>query len=316
MGWAGMAKVGIIDIGSNSVLLLIAEINEKKIKPLHQEYAITRIAEGLFTTGEISERALKRTLTAVKQMVQNCKNLNAEIRIFITEPLRIAKNAEYVNQQFVSEVGVPIQVLSQKEEALFAYLGATYAISNKDEHSNLVVDLGGASTELVLGQKEKIVQWKSLPLGAVKITDEYNLRDPKSSASLDLIFQKVKEEYQKGIFALNQEMAVEAIFIGGTITTLASIDLSLEKYQEELVDGHQFSFERIKEMLYFLGEKDTSERFTIKGMERGREDVIVGGIIGILAIMDIYGLPGIKVSTKGPRHGAIVWYYLKNRSIV
>jgi len=304
--------VASIDIGTNTVLLLIAEINNEKrfIKPILNEYRIPRIGKGLFPGLPISEEKVSELIEILSEYKNIAKKFNCKkIILTATHAFRIASNAKEIITRIKQLLNLEIKVITGNEEAKYSFLGVT---STLDKHSNvLVIDVGGGSTEIVMGKNNEIFFSGSFKIGAVSATERFlhNYVPRKNEIG------EMEKEIQNIFLKLTEFKFIPdyAIAIAGTPTTLACINFGLETFQEDKIEG---SLLNINEMSSLVNEisKMSSESILAKykSVVKGREDVLFAGSFILLNLMKILRLEKISVSSKGIRYGAIVQLFFNS----
>lgn len=270
-------RVGVIDVGSNSVRLLLAENWVKSLKVA----TVTKLAEGLDGSGALSQAGMKRTLDVICEYVDVCnKYLVDSVYAFGTEALRKATNSVEFIGQVERETGVKIEVIDGEMEAQLGLLGA---LKGRDGG---LIDLGGASLEVTVQKSGKVVYAKSLPIGVVRMKDRLNQ------------FGGQAIDYAKGIIeGFNDLTNVENwTIIGGSATQLKSIDLALDEYDAEMVNGQVFTLGRVREMAQMLKGKSVQEIAQLKGSSKSRAETIYGGAVIIYLVMDMLAIKQVTVS--------------------
>ena len=269
----------IIDIGSNSVRLMMyrGELITPKI------IRTTMLAENLQNTGFLSNEAMARTLQAIVFFVEKAKTENADtIRIFGTEAMRSAKNAGDFRLEIEKATALPVTILSGNEEAKLGLLGVYNAFKPSNEIT--VVDIGGASVEVIRGDDKRVTYVKSLPLGVARLK---NMAGDNRSDIEKLVKSRLHEF---GIIS-----GIEGIAIGGTATTLASIALNQSTYNPYEIHGYELSLgvlDKIATKLFNC--KNIPEMFPTVSPQRAK--VIPHGAIMLLYLIDFLGLDSITVS--------------------
>jgi exopolyphosphatase/guanosine-5'-triphosphate,3'-diphosphate pyrophosphatase len=293
-------KYASIDIGTNTVLLMIAEIRGR-IEELYDTATITRLGEGLKQTGNLSAEAMERTLNALRhyKMIAD-KNQVEEILCVGTAALREAKNRDSFLELVSKELSFPIHVISEHDEAYYTYLSVRQGISEKT-HDMVIIDVGGGSTEIIFGNRNNFIDYVSLPVGSVKLTEMFIKNDPpfddEIRALRDFIKSILKFPFGKGVESV--------IGTAGTITTLGSIGQGFREWEKKRIHGLRLHRERIDDVVYHLLAKTASERAQIPGMEKGREDIIPQGIILLQEIMKYLGADELLIDANGVRHGIL-----------
>jgi len=297
--------VASIDIGTNTILLLIARIsNDSQIETLLNEYRIPRIGKGLLPGEKITDEKVKELFAVLEDYSEIIKRYNCKrIIVTATNAFRIAANGAQIANEIRKKFNQDVKIVTGFEEARLSYLGAISGINTAREM--LVIDIGGGSTELTFGKGTEMSFRESFKTGVVSASEKYFLNDPplkteieKFRNELSVLFKKLK----------NLAYAPEsAIALAGTPTTLACIKKNLEQFDENLVEGSILSCQDIEEVITLLAElsiKEIQNKF--KTIVNGREDLILSGAIILLFIMKLLNIDNVIVSTKGIRFGAII----------
>lgn len=303
-------RIASIDIGSNTVLLLIAETDDKRItKSLLNKYRMPRISKGLTSSNNISESKVAELFEVLNEYHSDIKNFNCEkVILTATAGFRKAANSVEISKMVKDRFGYVVETIDGDKEALYSFLGASSEI--KPTKDRLIIDIGGGSTELIYGNNDQLKYTKSFPFGAVNLTEQFVDNFPVSESA----FNKLKTEINS-IFAEIKNYIPEnvtSIAVAGTPTTLSSINKNLKTYLEKEVE---YSVLKIDEI--FSMAKDfqplTPEEILMKYGEivKGRNDVIMTGALILYSIMNILGISEIICSGKGIRYGAI-HYFLNN----
>lgn len=278
---------GVIDIGSNSVRLMLSD----GVNALSKENVITRIAEGQGEDSMLKDTAIERTALAVSFYANKAKTLGADkILIFATAAVRKAKNKSKFLDRVKELCGITVDVVSGEKEADIGFLGAAGGIDGG------VIDIGGASSEIIVKKSGKLLYSKSLNVGCVSINNDFGQDKDKIEEYLN----KKIEEY--GEVPLSNFYA-----IGGTATSLCAIAQDLKEYSKDKVDGFLLSREQVDELVVKLSRMTISERKDIPCLQKGRGEVILGGAILLSIIMKKLGINYITVSEKDNLEG-----YLKD----
>lgn len=273
-----------MDIGTNSTRLLI--LSQGKI--LHQELTITRIGQGLKEFGKIQEVPLERTIKALKKYKEKFSTYKVEkYHLIATSAMRDALNKEEVIKRIKDQTGFDTEIISGQREAELSYLGATADFPGK----NLVIDIGGGSTEVVFPTNDDVTRemkltYTSTNLGGVRLKE-----DPE-------LLEKASFLFSENIPMAQNFTAFNLIGVGGTITTLAAIKLALEEYQWEKIHGLILTIEEIKEIYQKLKGLSLAQRKKVPGLEPERADIIVYGIEILLVFMEQYKFTTIRASDK------------------
>jgi len=292
---------GAIDIGTNAVLLLIAVEEAGRFREVADLSTITRLGEGLLKTRRLSEEAMGRTIAALEKYRMALDAHHGEIVCaFGTSALREAENRDEFIEMAHRRTGFDVKVFSEYEEAYYTYLSV-----NPDPAilgGNLtVVDIGGGSTEITRGTRERFIDYASLPVGTVKLTELFVKHDPPARAELEGLACFVRELLPgKGTWA-----DCTVVGMAGTMTTLAAMILGLEGFRKERIHGLSISLSTLDEWVGRLSGMSIAERRALPGIEPGREDLLLQGMILMREIVASLGTDSFVVSTYGARYGVL-----------
>jgi len=297
--------VASIDIGTNTVLLLIAEVSkDNKLTTILNEYRIPRIGKGLLPGEPIAENKVKELFSVLSEYESIIKkNECKQVLVTATNALRIASNNKIISEEIWEQLNWKVNIVSGEDEAYLSYLGAVSDIL--EEAEALVIDIGGGSTELIFGNNSVIKYKNSFHTGVVSCTERFLKDDPPTLEQLQEFEQHLDNVFRK-LSSLNYAPAI-AIALAGTSTTLACMNLNIKNYDEELIEGHILKFNEIyniKDDIRRLSSSELLKSYNL--VVKGREDLILAGSIILLKIMDLLKIDKVRVSTKGIRYGAIL----------
>jgi len=295
-----------IDIGSNTVRLLIASVGQGTIEPVCYFRKITRLAGGLAEDTGLAPAAIARTLTALLEIREILFRHGIENpRAVGTEALRKACNGRDFVQEVGRTAGFHLEIIDGPTEARLSCLGVLSAIHPLPDKC-LIFDIGGGSTEFIFWQKGKIKFQASYPLGVVRLSESG--QDPeKQNDILTRILATVEQDLQNvGFFAEILEPEVLLVGTAGTVTTLAAIDLEMRQYEREKINNHILSYDKLDQMLPVLAKLPLGEREKIPGMEEGRGDLIVPGLRTVLSLMTLFHKDSLVVSDAGLLEGILL----------
>ena len=309
-----------IDIGTNTLRLLIAEIGPALYHEIDSDRRITRLGQDLDRTGVLSRDARERSTKALAEFNARIKKHAAcQIDAVGTSALRKASNS----QEFITEVkqrtGLDIRVIPGEDEARLTLLGVSRALRNASSgeksplSSAFVIDIGGGSTEVIITHPGGESIATSLPLGAVYLTERFILHDPPSGEELERLRRSVREALEQQSVLLRPGPACVFVGTAGTITTLAAMDRKLAVYDPDQINRSMLTRSTIEGMVRMLSESTLKERRDLPGLERGREDIILAGAIVTQEIMERFGFTTILVSDWGLREGIVFDLYEKHK---
>lgn len=305
-------NIASIDIGTNTVLLLIAEVDpvNLNLKPLLNIHRMPRLGKGVndgSMIGSDKVDELKRILllyrnTAVEFNVQ-------KIIVTATNVFRIASNARNICKEIEKEFDLKINIVSGEEEARLAFLGA---ISTTDDHKEfLVIDIGGGSTEIIVGTRDCFTYRKSFQIGAVSATEMFLSNDPPDQVEI-----KRLEQYLLSTFSELKKLHTDgyySIAIAGTPTTLACIKNNLTDFNDKVIERSELNLSEVRNIIDTLS-KMTSRQIDEKWKKimRGRADIILAGSLILFNLMKLMRLDKLYTSSRGIRYGAVIQFLSDN----
>lgn len=294
-----------IDLGTNTARLLIGADENGKIVRHHVARSITRLGGGFSKESGISQEASDRTVTAMKEFSAIINEFRVtEVRAVATSAVRDAVNRDEFCLAVRSASGIELEVISGDEEGRLTLSGVISGLDVVPDKM-LVFDVGGGSTEYTAAEKGKIIFTQSLPLGVVRLTEgkgSIEAISDKIDRELKLLFYEINSA---GISALLKDATL--IATAGTATTLAAIDIGLTDYDYSKVNNHILNDVRIRAIFNRLSPLSPSERLRqIIGLEQGREDLIIAGVLLTLKSMEMFGSKSLKVSDFGLLEGIML----------
>lgn len=300
-----MTRVASIDIGTNTIRLLIADTDEtKKLKRILSKKNITRLGEGFIKKKEISSKATQRSIKVLEKYLNLVNEYSAKKTFAVaTSAVREAANKNEFLMEVHRNTGLEIQVVSEKEEASMTLTGVL-SIINEVEGKALVIDIGGGSAEFIIIEDKTLITTHSLDLGAVYLTERFIHSDPPTPLELE----NLREFVDKRLSFLPWVGLSFSSLLGtaGTITTLAAIDQEMSIYDPEKINKYVLTREAVKSIYNSLKSLNRVERCLTTGLEMGREDIILAGAVVVLNIMETLNLNEITVSDFGLLEGIII----------
>lgn len=297
-----LKRVASIDIGTNTILLLIAEVEGDKLKPLFEKETIVRLGEGLHKNGVLSDEAMGRGYQTLAQYLERCRDMEVqEIFAAGTSALREATNSENFLEMIKEKINLLIEIISGEEEAQLSFLAVVKDLREK-EKTILVVDVGGGSTEFILGKGNRILQSVSLPLGSVRLTEQFLISDPVQKNE----WKKMEGEIQKLFSNIpHPKESFSMVAVGGTATTLASVEQGLKEFVFEKIHHFVLKKEALKNQLLLYQSKTINERKKISGLPPARADVILAGGTILSMTMEELRCSSVLISCHGVRYGLL-----------
>jgi exopolyphosphatase/guanosine-5'-triphosphate,3'-diphosphate pyrophosphatase len=275
-------RVAAVDLGTNTTRLLVADVDDGRIDEVHRETRITRLGEGVDARGRLLPLPIARVRNALSDYRRTLEGLGAQRTLAVaTSAVRDAENGEAFLGEIEWSYGFATRLLSGTEEALLTRRGVD------PKPGTLVVDIGGGSTELIVDDFHV-----SLDIGAVRYTERFVHTDPPDPQELD--------ECARAVHAILEELvqvkAQSAIGVAGTVTTLAALDLGLERYDRKRVHAHRLTTAGARTQLERLAALPLHQRRELPAIEPDRAPVIVAGAVILVSILDHFGLEEIDVS--------------------
>jgi exopolyphosphatase/guanosine-5'-triphosphate,3'-diphosphate pyrophosphatase len=287
-------RVGVVDVGTNSVRVLIADGDGTTLRDVERHLAITRLGEGVDRDRLLGEKPLRRTVAAIAGYVELCRARRAEaIRLIATSAVRDAANRDGFIDAVRRATGIEPVILTGDQEARLGFLGATIDVDAPGPY--LVVDIGGGSTELVRGTTEA-ERFISLDIGSVRLTERHIHNDPPKPDELDAVAADADPELEHAARALGEDRAGTMLGLAGTITTVCAIALGLKGYDRDAIHHSHLSIEQIGEVRARLAAMTSEERRALPAMPPGREDVIIAGVVILERVMHRFAFGECLVS--------------------
>lgn len=303
-----ITRIASIDIGTNTILMLIADVDENRnLKIIGDYHSIARLGEHLDQSGIISPEAEQRTIEILKYYRSEFEHYNVD-KVFAvaTSAMRKAKNSTMVKLTLEQALGNQIIIIDGETEAVISFLG-----SIEDDSSSAVLDIGGGSSEVIIGKKGKIEFKASLNIGAVTITENFFNENPPKKNKIDEASNVIKSTFQ----SINPKLFSGKVYaVAGTPTTLAMCALGLREYDRNLIHNYFLelkTIQKFREIFSSLTVDEIIERYCIHPM---RADVILAGTLILENFCDYFGLKGVIVSDKGLRYGVINYFFCQKLS--
>ena len=295
-------KVASIDIGTNTILLLIAKVEGGRIHPLHEIETVTRLGEGLQKNGILLQQAMDRSIQTLAQYLKRSQEMGVqEIAAAGTSALREAKNSQDFLKLAKGKLGLSIEVISGEEEARLSFLAVARDLQEWEKPIH-VVDIGGGSTEFILGKGDQIDQWVSLPIGSVRFKEEFLHSDPVQEEEWEKMERKIRESL---VNVPHPQETASMVAVGGTATTLASVEQGLEDFVAGKIHRFVLGREALKNQLLLYRSKTIEERKKIPGLPPARADVILAGGAILYLAMEELRCPAVLISCHGVRYGLL-----------
>ncbi len=289
-------RAAVIDLGSNSIRLLVAELSVGFVASVHRDMVTTRLGRGVARNRRLDEKSMTDTLSVLTYFMNKVKSKQGEsIWAFGTSALREAKNSnDFLDR--VRQIGLEVDILSGQEEAFLSFLGAKAGL--KLSGMTLVIDIGGGSTELVLGS-ERIEKNESLPMGAVSYTQIYFKSDPprhedivRARSAISELFVDFAEYYKQA----QNNSDITVVGVGGTLTTLSAMVQELKVYDTEKIHGYCLDKANVDRLLSKLLSSTINEKRKLSGLSPERADIVTAGVLIAQTIMQDLNISRVVVS--------------------
>lgn len=283
-------RIAVVDIGTNTTRLLVAEVDDGVVE-LDRRSTVTRLGEGVDRTGRLTDAAQLRVLDVLDEYAEAIELHGAERRVAVlTSAVRDAENGADFTERVRRDYGLDARTLSGDDEARLTFLGATAQRSGAA--SLLVADIGGGSTELVVGADGAVRDHVSTQNGVVRHTERHLHHDPPTAEELAALARDVHESLR----AVPFNRADAAVAVAGTPTQCAAIALELVPYDPVRVEGYVLTVQRLDAILDQVASVPLAERGKIPGLDPARAPVIVAGVLILQAVLAHFGLDRVEVS--------------------
>jgi exopolyphosphatase / guanosine-5'-triphosphate,3'-diphosphate pyrophosphatase len=296
-------RVAVVDIGTNSTRLLVADADDGRISELERRSTVTRLGRGVDTSKQLAAEAIEEVCNTVADYIEIYEGLRPEVVIAVaTSAVRDAENASAFIAELRERFALDARILDGAAEAQLTYRGAT--ADRQPADTTLVVDIGGGSTELVVGSDHEVTYFASLQAGVVRHSERHLISDPPEAAELEALADDVRGLLFAELARADYFTVSDGIAVAGTPTSLAAIDQELDPYDPDLVHGYRLSLDTVQRLCSILAAKTLDERLHLRGLHPGRAPTIVAGVLILIQVMRIFGLREVEVSEHDILYGA------------
>jgi exopolyphosphatase/guanosine-5'-triphosphate,3'-diphosphate pyrophosphatase len=296
-------RVAVVDIGTNSTRLLIADVEGTGVHEVERRTTVTNMGRGVDHSGLICSDAIEDVCRVIADYKARYEEMGAERTMaFATSAVRDAFNGEAFIAELRERFDLDARMLTGEEEAHLTYLGATS--HRPDQDATLVFDIGGGSTELIVGSGTEVGFHTSLQAGTIRQSERHLTSDPPNPHELEDLAADIRNLIDRAIAAQPEGKPVRAIAVAGTPTSLAAIDQALEPYDPGRVHGYHLGLQRVQRMLSRLSSLPLAERLRVPGLHPGRAPTIVAGTVILVQVMRAFGMREIEVSELDILHGS------------
>ncbi len=301
-----MSRIAAIDLGTNTVRIMVAERSGESFEQIFSDQVITRLGEGSHENGKLAPEAMKRTAEGVAGLVRNADSFRP-FKLFITatSAARDASNTGALDAMIHSATGVKLRIIPWEEEARLSLLGAKMVVGD-DIGRFILFDIGGGSTEYILSAGEGKPQAAGTNLGVVRLAETYITKHPVVDNEYNDMMKEINAKVDRAFTDIRAKGDETLVGTAGTVTSLAAIALRLVDYSPAKVNGYRLTKKIVEELRRKLFAMTLEERGRISHISGGREDLIVPGIGVILATMKRFGADSLIVSDYGIREGLIL----------
>lgn len=304
-----MSLKASIDIGTNTALLLVADVDNGKLSVVREEQRVPRLGKGVDREGMLSAESIERVLKVIREYQNLLSHDYPEIKQVIvtgTSAVRDASNRVELAKAIQVEPGWKLRILSGEEEAEWTFAGALSMLSQEHKYQkSVILDIGGGSTEVALGADHTVIDRYSFSMGSIRFTERYLTGDPPSQSEIERCREAVRREFDTHLFSVSPD--VQAVGVAGTVTSLAFILLNLAEYKPEQISNYLLQKNDVQQFIdYFSSHtvRQALEKWPV--VMEGRADVMLAGLLILEGFLSKYSLDSIRVSTGGIRHGAVL----------
>src|ERR1017187_507562 len=302
----------VIDVGTNSIKLLVADVRGHDVQPVHEESRQTRLGKGFYQTHRLQPETIAHTAAAVWEFAEIAREKNAgSIRVIATSAARDAVNPMDLTSSIFRASGLKTEIISGAREAEWAFRGVT-TDPELARQPLLLLDVGGGSTEFILGHDEEKSFAHSFPLGTVRLMEKFPHSDPPTRGEFNTCrdwlkhFLHAEVRPQLAPALKNEPGEIRLVGTGGTTSILARIENRLDRFDREKIERTVLDFDRIVAHRKRLWRLPLEERKEIPGLPKLRADVILTGVLIYEMVMEEFGFQQLRVSTRGLRFAAVM----------
>jgi exopolyphosphatase/guanosine-5'-triphosphate,3'-diphosphate pyrophosphatase len=304
----------VIDVGTNSIKLLVADVTGRDVQPVGEDSRQTRLGKNFYDTHRLQPDAIQHTAEAVAEFAKTAREKNAaSIRVIATSAARDAVNADDLTAAIRGASGLRVEIISGEREAEWAFQGVTTDVELAKQPL-LLLDVGGGSTEFILGRGEQKHFAHSFPLGTVRLLEKFPHSDPPTRGEFTtcrdwlkkFLHGEVRPQLEPVLRRENNSGEIQLVGTGGTTSILARMKKKLDRFDREKIERTVLSFEQVVAHRKNLWKLPLAERKEIPGLPKLRADVILTGVVIYETVMEEFGFKQLRVSTRGLRFAAVM----------
>jgi len=290
-------RVGVVDIGTNSTRLLAADVDGGRVREVERLTRVTRLGEGLEAGGKLGEEPRRRVLATLDEYREAIERHACDATTgVLTSAVRDAANGADFADEIQRRYDFDARTIDGETEARLTFLGATAGSQAAASRPTLVIDIGGGSTELVVGRDGEVSFHASTAVGVVRQTERHLHDDPPAPEQLQSLVADVRATIDEAVPARVRDSAALAIAVAGTATSAAAIDLELEPYDASRVEGHVLELGELEMLLSRLAAAPLEDRRRVAGLHPDRAPTIVAGVAILIEALRLFGLDEVTVS--------------------
>jgi exopolyphosphatase/guanosine-5'-triphosphate,3'-diphosphate pyrophosphatase len=302
----------VIDVGTNSIKLLVADVRGRDVQPVHEESKQTRLGKGFYELRRLQPEAVARTAEAVWEFAEIAREKGADsIRVIATSAVREAVNPTDLTVSIERVSGLKTEIISGIREAEWAFQGVTTDMELATQ-TLLLMDVGGGSTEFILGHGVKKSFAHSFPLGTVRLLEKFPLSDPPVKSEFNtcrdwlkiFLHHEVRPQLEPAL--KNEPGGIRLVGTGGTTGILARLEKKLDRFDREKMERTVLSFEQVVAHRKNLWRLPLAARKEVPGLPKLRADVILAGVLIYESVMEEFHFTELRVSTRGLRFAAVM----------
>mgnify|MGYP001030252915 FL=1 len=295
----------MIDIGTNATRLLIADVEGNQVDEIYRESRVTRLGRGVDYSGQLSGEGIEAVCGTIAEYLPLIHGEEArEVMVIATSAVRDAENGDAFVAELRERFDLRCRVIDGDQEANYTYLGTT--AGRRADETLLVIDIGGGSTEMIVGRGPDPAFHTSLQAGVVRHTERILTGDPPTSAELEALAKDIDKLVQASLEGIDIPTVDRAIAVAGTPSSLAAIDLELVPYDPKAVEGHRLPLRTVQWWLSRLASMPLEERKQVPGLHPDRAQAIVAGVVILIEIMRKFDLLEIEVSEHDILYGCAI----------
>jgi exopolyphosphatase/guanosine-5'-triphosphate,3'-diphosphate pyrophosphatase len=300
--------VAVVDIGSNSTRVLVADVRDGRVtEELERRSEVTRLGTGVDADGRLREDAMERVFATLDDYARVIEHHGAEVKLAVlTSAVRDSANGEEFAEQVKDRYGLVPHVLTGDQEARLTFLGATSERDSADTETTLVIDIGGGSTELVIGVGDQVRFHVSTQAGVVRQTERHIDHDPPQPEEVRELAADVGSIIADAVPVQQRSAVQRAIAVAGTATSLAAIDQELDPYDPDRVHGYALTREACERILERLAALPLEQRRQVAGLHPDRAPTIVAGAVILREVLSYFALQRVEVSEHDILRGAAI----------